>query len=52
MLVGRHNVDNILAAIAVGLAMTVDGGPIPLKVGRLEIFSRIFPKIKTSVTGT
>ena len=30
-LVGRHNVYNILAAVAVGLAVTVDGEPIPLK---------------------
>ncbi len=31
-LIGRHNVYNILAAVAVGLAVTVDGEPIPLKV--------------------
>ncbi|CAL8464844.1 g4379 [Coccomyxa elongata] len=30
-LIGRHNVYNILAAVAVGLAVTVDGEPIPLK---------------------
>lgn len=32
-LIARHNVPNILAAVAVGLAVTVDGEPIPLKVG-------------------
>ena len=31
-LIARHNVYNILAAVAVGLAVTVDGEPIPLKV--------------------
>ena len=31
-LIARHNVPNILAAVAVGLAVTVDGEPIPLKV--------------------
>ena len=31
-LIGRHNVYNILAAVAVGLAVTVNGEPIPLKV--------------------
>jgi UDP-N-acetylmuramyl pentapeptide synthase len=31
-LIGRHNVYNILAAVAVGLAVTVEGEPIPLKV--------------------
>lgn len=31
-LIGRHNVYNILAAVAAGLAVTVDGEPIPLKV--------------------
>ena len=31
-LIGRHNVYNILAAVAVGLAITLDGEPIPLKV--------------------
>ena len=30
-LIARHNVYNILAAVAVGLAVTVDGEPIPLK---------------------
>ena len=31
-LIGKHNVYNILAAVAVGLAVTVNGEPIPLKV--------------------
>lgn len=30
-LVGRHNVYNILAAVATGLATTVRGKPVPLK---------------------
>jgi hypothetical protein len=35
-LIGRHNVYNILAAVAVGLAVTVNGEPIPLKVCSLQ----------------
>lgn len=31
-LIGRHNLPNILAAIATGLALTIDGDGIPLKV--------------------
>ena len=37
-LIARHNVYNILAAVAVGLAVTVDGEPIPLKVLILGCF--------------
>ncbi len=33
-LVGRHNVYNILAAVATGLATTVRGKPVPLKARR------------------
>ena len=36
-LIGRHNVYNILAAVAVGLAVTVDGEPIPLKVRNMAV---------------
>ena len=35
-LIARHNVNNILAAVAVGLAVTVDGEPIPLKVSSVS----------------
>ena len=38
-LIARHNLYNILAAVAVGLAVTVDGEPIPLKVLALDCFS-------------
>lgn len=37
-LIARHNVYNILAAVAVGLAVTVDGEPIPLKVSPFPDF--------------
>ncbi len=47
-LIGRHNVYNILAAVAVGLAVTVDGEPIPLKVCRFSVHS--FPACLTSLT--
>ena len=40
-LIARHNVYNILAAVAVGLAVTVDGEPIPLKVLSLDSFSSV-----------
>ena len=40
-LIARHNVYNILAAVAVGLAVTVDGEPIPLKVLTLNSFSSV-----------
>lgn len=46
-LIGRHNVYNILAAVAVGLAVTVNGEPIPLKVWPTEyitIFSFTQPE--------
>ena len=31
-LIGRHNLPNILAAVATGLALTIDDDGIPLKV--------------------
>ena len=31
-LVGRHNIPNVLAAVAVGIAITVDGKGVELKV--------------------
>ena len=40
-LIARHNVYNILAAVAVGLAVTVDGEPIPLKVLALNNASSV-----------
>lgn len=47
-LIGRHNVYNILAAVAVGLAVTVDGEPIPLKVPFLAALPSFMPSTLTS----
>lgn len=38
-LIGRHNLPNILAAVATGLALTIDGEGIPLRVSS-RCFSR------------
>jgi hypothetical protein len=40
-LVGRHNVYNILAAVATGLATTVRGKPVPLKARRALVQSML-----------
>ena len=58
-LIARHNVYNILAAVAVGLAVTVDGEPIPLKVLTFYFFSSavhgLYPltgKVSVNIFGT
>ena len=48
-LIARHNVYNILAAVAVGLAVTVDGEPIPLKVSAIS-FQALMPPLLRSLS--